>query len=266
MGGLAYIGYAWTRRELLRQLAWREVKAGRRQSALGVAWMLLQPLAYLLVLSVVFAFIRRLDALDVPYPLFLITGLVPSLFVTGAVRAAVGSVVDMAQLVRKVAFPRIFCPMSVMAAHVVNLVVSLALLFGMLAVYGVPVGAKALWVVPALAVAAATALGLGFLLAALNVYTRDTQSATPLLVQVWFFATPVVYPLGLVKDALSRHGLLELYMLNPLVGAVETMRYAVLDLAGPPEGLGTAAAVSAVTLVAGAGIFTRLEKNFADVI
>jgi lipopolysaccharide transport system permease protein len=266
MGAAAYIARAWSRRELLRQLAWREAKAGRRQSLLGVAWMFVQPVSYLVVLSVVFSFIPRFHAADVPYPLLLVTALVPWLFVAGAVRAAVSSVVDMADLVRKIAFPRLFCPLSVMAAHLANLSIGIILLLGMLWSYEVPLAMRALWVVPALLVAAATAFGVGFILAAANVYTRDVQSVAPLVIQIWFFATPIVYPFDLVVGELSSRGLERVYALNPMVGVIQTMRYALLPSGVEAPRLGAAAVVAGALLLVGSIVFARLERTFADVI
>jgi lipopolysaccharide transport system permease protein len=273
VGAVAYIRTAWSRRELLRQLAWREAKAGRRQSVLGIAWVFLQPAAYLLVLSAVFSFLPRGGTSDCPYPLFLVVALVPWLFFSGAVTAGVGSVVGMAELVRKVSFPRIFCPMAAMAAHLVNLAAGLVLLFGLILYYRAPLTLQALWVAPALVIVAVLALGLVFLLSALNVHTRDVASATPLVLQLWFFATPIIYPVEMVAPALTRMGLWTVYRLNPMVGVVEAMRAVVLRGEPPPLGLGSlggglggAALVAAVVFVAGAFVFARLERNFADVI
>lgn len=273
MGAVVYIRNAWSRRELLRQLAWREAKAGRRQSVLGLAWVFLQPAAYLLVLSAVFSFIPRGADPDVPYPLLLVVALVPWLFLSGAVAAGVGSVVGMADLVRKVSFPRIFCPIAVTAAHLVNLSAGLVLLFALTLYYGTPLTLHALWVVPILVIAAMLALGLTFLLSALNVYTRDVASATPLVLQLWFFATPIIYPVEAVAERLTRMGLFAIYRLNPMVGVVEAMRAVLVrgeppswGLGGPGGALGSAAVAALVVFVLGAFVFTRLERNFADVI
>ncbi len=270
MGTVAYIRTAWSRRELLRQLAWREAKAGRRQSVLGIAWVFLQPAAYLLVLSIVFSFLPRGGTSDCPYPLFLVVALVPWLFFSGAVTAGIGSVVGMAELVRKVSFPRIFCPMAAMAAHLVNLAAGLVLLLGLVVYYRTPLtlewALNALWVAPVIVIVAVLALGLVFLLSALNVYTRDVASATPLAMQLWFFATPIIYPVEMVAGPLTTRGLFAIYRLNPMVGVVEAMRAVILRGEPPPAALGTAAVVALVVFALGAFVFARLERNFADVI
>ncbi len=277
MGTVAYIRTAWSRRELLRQLAWREAKAGRRQSVLGIAWVFLQPAAYLLVLSIVFSFLPRGGTSDCPYPLFLVVALVPWLFFSGAVTAGIGSVVGMAELVRKVSFPRIFCPMAAMAAHLVNLAAGLVLLLGLVVYYRTPLtlewALNALWVAPVIVIVAVLALGLVFLLSALNVYTRDVASATPLAMQLWFFATPIIYPVEMVAGPLTSRGLFAIYRLNPMVGVVEAMRAVILRGEPPPLGLGNlggglsgAALVATGIFALGAFVFARLERNFADVI
>lgn len=269
---LAYVRAAWSRRELLRQLAWRELKAGRRQSLLGLAWILVQPAAYLLVFTLVFAHVARPSVGGVPYPLFFLAGLVPWMFFSGAVSAAVGSVVGMADLVRKSAFPRVFCPLAAMAAHLTNLLAGLGFMAALMLYYGLrgawtpEAGAGLLWGAPALLSAAALAVGCGLLLSALNVYTRDAGSIVPLLVQVWFFATPVFYPPEMVRAALERAGLWSIYRLNPMYGAVEGFRAALLGRPIPWPEAGAAAACSLAVLLAGAWIFARLERNFADVI
>jgi lipopolysaccharide transport system permease protein len=260
----SYAARVWARRDLLRLLAWREVKAGRRQSVLGLAWIFLQPAGYLLVLSLVFSRFGRAD-IEAPYPLYLLAGLVPWLFVLGSVNAATKSVVAMGALVRKVAFPRILCPLSVMAAHLTNLLAGLVFLAALMAWYGRVPGLAVLWIAPALGVAAALAAGLGFLLSALNVHTRDVESALPLVMQLWFFATPIIYPLEWVAEPLARRGLLGVYELNPMLGVVETVRSAVSGAPPPPE-LAWAALVAGAVFVLGLAVFTRLERNFADVI
>jgi len=268
MGALAYVGEAWQRRELLRQLAWREAKAGRRQSLLGMAWLFLQPVAYLLVLSLVFGLGMRMRSGGdgVPYPLFLVAGLVPWLFFAGALSAGTTSVVGMADLVRKVSFPRIFCPLAVMAAYLANLIAGLVLLVAMMALYGVAPPVAVLWIIPLLAVTAALAVGSALLLAAANVYTRDAGSAVPLLVQVWFFATPIIYPLEMVRAPLAEHGLLGLYLANPMIGIVGGFRAALFGGAMPWGAVLYSAAVAAALLAVGLVVFARVEKNFADVI
>jgi lipopolysaccharide transport system permease protein len=266
MAPVAYLRYAWARRELLRQLAWSETKAGRRQSMLGLAWVFAQPAAYLLVLSAIFSRLARADSGDIPYPLFLLAGLVPWLFLAGSVSAGTGSVVGMAGLVRKVSFPRMFCPMAVMAAHLTNLLAGFVFLAGLMAYFRVTPTPQALWAVPIVLVTAMLSLGVALLFSALNVHTRDVGSVVPLLVQIWFFATPIIYPLEWVREPLRERGLLWLYRLNPMVDVVEGLRASLLRGEPPGPALAGAAVLSVAMLLFGAWVFTRLEPTFADVV
>jgi len=263
---VAYLRDAWARRELLRQLAWREVKAGRRQSLLGLGWIFLQPLAYLFIISLVFAVQIGRGEQDVPYPLVLVCGLIPWLFFAGTLSAGTTSVVGMGGLIGKVAFPRVFCPLSAMAAHLPNLLAGLVILCGMLFWYGRTPTVHWLWLVPIFLVLAVLALGLALFLGAFNVYTRDVESLLPLLMQVWFFASPIIYPLGMGYEALARHGLLALYKLNPMIYLIEALRSALLYGRAPGDGLAIAAGLSLLVLGGGWLVFTRLERNFADVV
>jgi lipopolysaccharide transport system permease protein len=156
--------------------------------------------------------------------------------------------------------------MSVVAAHLVNLAAGLILVFAMVAYYRVPLDAHALWVVPSVAVALALALGVSLILSMLNVYTRDVASLTPVLLQLWFFATPVIYPVEIVEEALEGTALLDVYLFNPMVGVVESMRAALILRTAPGPELASAAALAGGVLALGALAFTRTERTFADVI
>ena len=172
----------------------------------------------------------------------------------------------MGGLIRRVAFPRVFCPLSAMVAHTTNLVASLLFLGALMAYYRVELTLQALWIVPLLLVTAALALGLGLLASALNVYTRDVRTLVALAVQIWFFGTPIFYPLSMVEGPLARHGLLTLYKLNPMLHIVEGLRAALLRGEAPGIGLAAAAGLAVALLAVGLAVFTRLERNFADVV
>jgi lipopolysaccharide transport system permease protein len=254
----------WAYRELLLFLIWRDVKVRYKQTALGVAWVVVQPVVQMVIFTLLFGRLAGLDSHTggVPYPLFAFAGLLPWTFFSAAVTNSGNSLVGSAHLITKVYFPRVLVPAAAVAAGLVDLLVSSAVMVALLAYYRVAPSWEALVAVPLLVLLTALlALGTGMLLSALNVKYRDIRHALPFAMQVWMFASPVIYPSALVPDPWRR-----LLALNPVAGVIEGLRAALFGGPFPWESLGLAAAVTLLLLVVSALVFRRLERSFADVI
>jgi lipopolysaccharide transport system permease protein len=252
----------WQYRELLYFLIWRDIKVRYKQTALGAAWAVLQPVFAMVVFSVFLGRLARVPSDGYPYPLFVYCALVPWTYFAGCLTHASNSLVDHRHLLTRVYFPRLLMPSAAVFGGLVDLGLSLTLLLAMLAYYGVQPGWAVLATPLFILLAAATALAVSLWLAALNVQYRDVRHVIPFLVQFWLFATPVAYSSTLVPERWR-----VLYGLNPMTGVVEGFRWALLGRASPP---GAIVAVSAVTvgllLIAGVYYFRRMEKGFADVV
>ena len=252
----------WTHRELLYFLTWRDIKVRYKQTALGVSWAVLQPLATMAVFSLFFGRLARMPSEGVPYPLFAFTALVPWTFFANGLTQAANSVVLNQNLVTKIYFPRLAIPIATVLAGAVDFALSFLLLVLLMFYYGVPLSPRMLWIVPYSLLAFATALGVGFWLAALNVQYRDVRYTVPFLVQLWLFATPIAYPSTLLGEPWRT-----VYGINPMVGVVEGFRWALLGTgAGPGAMVGVSALVALLLLVSGAIYFRRMEQTFADVV
>jgi lipopolysaccharide transport system permease protein len=252
----------WQYRELLYFLVWRDVKVRYKQTILGAAWAILQPIATMVVFTLFFGRLAGVPSDGVPYPLFSLAALVPwSFFSTGLVQSS-NSLVGSQQLITKVYFPRLAIPIASVLAGVVDFALAFLVLLGVMAVYGTAPGPRVAWIVPLLLLAFATALGVGLWLAALHVRYRDVRYVMPFLVQLWLLATPIAYPSSLLAEPWRT-----LYGINPMVGVVEGFRWALLGTSTPP---GPAVAVSSLVavalLVGGIVYFRRTERTFADVI
>jgi lipopolysaccharide transport system permease protein len=248
--------------ELLYFLVLRSLKLRYKQTALGAAWALLQPLLTMAVFSVVFGRLARLGSDGLPYPVFALAALVPWTYFANALTQAGNSLVDQQQLLTKVYFPRLLLPLAAVIAGLVDLAISFVLLLIVVLAYGIPLSAR-LIAAPAFALlAAVSALGVGVWLAALNVRYRDVRHAIPFLVQIWLFVTPVAYSSGLVPARWR-----PLYALNPMVGVVDGFRWMVAPGA-PVAELGLVVSLGALMLLLTAGLyfFKRMERSFADVV
>jgi lipopolysaccharide transport system permease protein len=252
----------WSYRELVYFLAWRDVKVRYKQTALGVAWVVLQPLAAMAIFSIVFGRLANLPSDGVPYPLFVFAGLVPWFYFANATSTASGSLVANTNLVSKVYFPRLAVPLAAVLAGLVDLGIGLVLELVLLRIFGVPPTPRVL-IVPALVVLLAlTALAVSVWLSALDVQYRDVRYAIPFLIQLWLFATPVVYPLSMVSDRWQW-----LFALNPVAGTIECFRWALLGgEVFPAPQLALGVLMTLVILGSGLLYFRRVERSFADVI
>jgi lipopolysaccharide transport system permease protein len=251
----------WEYRELLWVLAARDVRVRYKQTVLGAGWAILRPLLGMLVFSAVFGRLARMPSDGYPYPLFVFAGLLPWTFFSGAVGAAGTSIVGSANLISKVYFPRLLIPLSALGAPLVDLLVSALVLVAMIAGYGLPLGPRLLWAPLLVLGVALAATGLGVFLSALSASYRDVHHLVPFLMQLWLYATPVVYPMSLVPERWRAW----LY-LNPMTGLTEGFR--AVFLAGEVDValLGVSVLSSIFFLAIGVLWFERLERRFADVI
>lgn len=253
----------WEYRELLYFLAWRDIKIRYKQTALGLAWAILQPFLTMLIFAVFFGKLARMPSDNVPYPLFAFAALVPWTFFANGLTQSSNSLVGSANLIKKVYFPRLVVPISVVLGGLPDFALSFLVLLGMMAYYGVaPQLAIVLWLPLLLLLALVTALGTGLWLSALNVKYRDVRYIVGFLTQIWMFATPVVYPASLLS---GRWRLV--YSLNPMVGVVEGFRWALLRTeTAPGMAIVISATMSLLILVTGTFYFRRMEKTFADIV
>lgn len=252
----------WAHGDLITFFILRDVKVRYRQTLIGVAWVVLQPMLSMVLITIVFGRLVGLPSDGVPYPLFCFAGLVLWNFLTHAVASASTSVVTNAQLIEKVYFPRLAIPVAAALAALLDFAVAFSLLLVVCLVFGYVPGPRALICLPLAAAATVFAAGVGSMLAALSVRYRDINHTVPFFLQLWLFATPVIYPSSLLPE-----GWRLVAALNPPAGLIETFRWALLGTNVDPMPM---LAVSGVALVASVGIgllvFGRMERSFADVI
>lgn len=241
-------------------LVWRDVKLRYKQTALGVVWIALQPIALAVMFTIVFSRFLSAPSGGVPYPAFVLAGLVPwQLFAAALARSSL-SLVANEHLLTKIYFPRILIPLASVLTASIDMIFTLVVLSGVLVYYGIGVSAAVLFLPVLIALVLIAAIGIGLLLAALNVRYRDIQAIVPFLTQIWLFATPIAYAVTLVPANWRW-----LYDLNPMVGLVEGFRWAIVG-GSFPQSLGTSVAVIAVLALAGIVYFRRAERDFADVV
>jgi homopolymeric O-antigen transport system permease protein len=262
--GTAWLREIWAYRELLYFLAWRDLKVRYKQTAIGVLWVVIQPLLMTLIFSVFLGKLARVPSDGVPYPVMVFAGLLPWTFFSNAVTQSVISIVGNANLITKVYFPRLIIPASAVVGRLFDFAVAMVILFGLMAFYRVsPTWSMAM--VPVLVLLAAIlALGVGTFVAALNVRYRDIGVVLPVLIQLWMFTSPILYPSRLIRDAWPRG--YRLYELNPIVGLVDGFRSALFGRAFDWPLLGLTTLIAILILAASAYFFRRVERGFADVI
>lgn len=252
----------WQYGELLYFLVWRDVKVRYKQTVVGAAWAVLQPLLAMVVFSIFFGGLAKMPSDGVPYPIFAFAALLPWQFFSNALAQSSNSLVANQQLVKKVYFPRLVIPVSAALAGLVDFGIAFIILLGMMLCYGITPSWAILALPGLLLLTVATALAVGLWLSALNVRYRDVRVTVPFLIQLWLFATPVVYPSSMIPEPWRI-----VYALNPMVGVVEGFRWALL---GTPGATALPMAVSIVTVVAlligGLIYFRRMEQTFADVV
>lgn len=250
----------WTYRELLYFLVWRNIKSRFKQTALGVIWVILQPLLTMLVFTIFFGRLAGVPSDGVPYPVFAFAALLPWQLFSHSVTQAGNSLITNQELLTKVYFPRLIIPLAGVVEGLADFTLAFAVFLGLMVYYGVTPTAAVL-ALPLLALlATAAALSIGLWLAALNVRYRDVRYTIPFLIQFWLIATPIAYPSSLVPERWRL-----VYALNPMVGVVDGFRWALL---GAPETLQPSAIVSvfvvAALLAGGLLYFAHMERTFAD--
>jgi lipopolysaccharide transport system permease protein len=252
----------WAYRELLYFLVWRDVKVRYKQTALGIAWVVIQPVATTLIFTIIFGNLAHMPSDNLPYAVFAMAGLVPWNFFAGAFTRGGASLVGSANLISKVYFPRLIIPLASVLAGLVDFAIVLVLLIALLIFFGIT-PTLAIFTLPLfLLLAIATALGVGLWLSALNVHYRDVSYLVPFIAQFWMYATPVVYPTSLIPEQWRL-----IYGLNPMAGVVEGFRWALLGKGEPPGPLLIVSVLIVVMLlVSGAYVFRRMEKTFADIV
>lgn len=252
----------WEFRELLYFLSWRDVKVRYKQTLIGAAWVVIQPVVTMLIFTAIFGRLARIPSEGLPYPVFAFAGLLPWHLFAGGLQRSILSLVGSAPLITKVYFPRLIVPV----AATITATIDFAVAFVVLVFMAIGFGIMPTWRIIALpgfvGMAMIAALAVGLWLSALNVRYRDVGHAVPFLVQVWMFASPVAYPSALVPERWKLF-----YDLNPMVGAIDGFRWALLGKPAPDvQTLVMGAVVALLFLVWGLTYFSRMERTFADVI
>jgi len=251
----------WEHRELLFFLVWRDLKARYKQTILGILWVILQPLLMTLVFTIFLGKLVRVQTGTTPYSLFLYAGLLPWTFFSNAVSSGSYSILASSQMITKVYLPRLIIPAAAVSVRFSDFLVASVVLILLMLYYGVQPGWQIL-LLPVLAVQITVlALALSALLSALNVKFRDTGTAMPVILQVWMFASPIVYPRSLVPARWEWA-----YQINPLTGIIEGFRSAFLGLPVNRQGLAISAVITLLLLVVSLLVFRRLEDDFADIV
>jgi len=260
-GGLRF-GEVWAYRELIYFFTKRELQIRYKQTLFGVGWAVLQPLALTFVLALVLGRLARIGSEGIPYPIFALAALVPWIFFSQSIAKSADSLVRDRELLSKVYFPRLVIPIGAVFSFLLDLAIALFILLGFITLYGVEIQGTVPLVVGPLLLAVVSALGIGVLFAGLNVRYRDVGIAMPLIVQIWLFATPVIYPVSLVPGAWQY-----VYSLNPMASAVEGVRWAILGTPGPEPGA-IAISIAGALLAVGAAVLylKRTEHFFADIV
>jgi lipopolysaccharide transport system permease protein len=252
----------WQYRELLYFLTWRDVTVRYKQTLLGAAWAIVQPLLTMVVFSIFFGKLAKIPSDGLPYPLFSFAALVPWSFFSSGLAQSSNSLVGSANLIRKVYFPRLVVPLGSVLSGGVDFGLAFLVLLAMMAFYGVAPGLAALALPFFFLLAFVTAVGAGLWLSALNVQFRDVRHIVPFLAQIWLFATPIAYPSSLLDENWR-----VAFGINPMVGVVEGFRWSLLGSGEPPGAVVLVSSVSSLLLlISGAYTFRRMERTFADVV
>ena len=252
----------WKYRELIYFFVWRDIKVRYKQTALGALWAIIQPVFTMVIFSIFFGRLVKVPSDGIPYPIFSYCALLPWDYFAGAMNRASNSMIDSANLIKKIYFPRLVVPLSAVTSGLVDFAIAFTVLIAMMFYYKITPNINLLWFPVFLLMAIITALGVGLWLSAMNVKYRDIRYVIPFLTQAWFFVTPVVYPSSLLSGFWKT-----IYGLNPMVSVVEGFRWALLGKEQPSGGmLAVSAIMVVILLVSGAFYFRRMEKTFADVV
>lgn len=252
----------WAYRELLYFLVWRDIKVRYKQTALGAAWAIIQPVMTMIVFSVFFGRLAKVPSDGIPYPVFAFAALLPWQLFAFSLTESSNSLVGSQNLITKVYFPRLVIPLASVLAGIVDFAIAFVVLLGLMVYYGIRPTAAVVWLPLFLLLALATALSVGLWFSALNVKYRDVRYTIPFLTQFWMFATPVAYSSSLIPQQWRAW-----FGLNPMAGVVEGFRWALFGKAAGPGGLIWVSVAAVLVLLAG-GLFyfRRTEATFADIV
>jgi lipopolysaccharide transport system permease protein len=256
----------WVYRELLYFMVWRDIKVRYKQTALGVFWIILQPIISMLVFSGIFGVLLQVPSGNIPYPLFTFAALLPWNYFAGSLTRSSNSLVSNTNLITKVYFPRLLIPLAGVLSGLVDFAVGFVILLILMVLYGTPFTLTMLWLPMFLLLAMLTALGFGLWFAAFNVRFRDVMYLVPFLVQIWMYVTPVIYGTDLIPVRFQA-----LLGLNPMTLVVEGFRWSLFGTgssvsATPTWIYGLSLVVTVVVLVTGLMFFRRTERTFADIV
>jgi lipopolysaccharide transport system permease protein len=251
----------WIYRELVLFMIWRQLKVRYKQTALGAAWAIIQPLMTMIVFNFIFGNVAKVPTDDIPYPIFSYTALLPWGLFTTALNQASRSLTTNQNMVTKIYFPRLVLPISSVLAGLVDFAIAFVILIGLMIYYSVTPAWNVLWTLPLfLLLSIVTALGVALWLSAINVQYRDVNYALPFLTQFWLFITPVAYSASVISDKWQL-----VYSLNPMAGVVNGFRWALLGAgSGPDLALWISVGISLLILVSGLFYFRNMERTFAD--
>jgi lipopolysaccharide transport system permease protein len=255
------LGDLWAYRELLYFLTWRDVKVRYKQTVLGVAWAVLQPLLMMVIFSLIFGRVAGMPSDGVPYPLFAYGGLLAWTFFATAITSSGNSLVGSANLITKVYFPRMIIPGAAVCAAVVDLLFAFIVLVPLMIYYKVPLQPQLAMLPLLILLLMVLAVGVGMWLSALNVKYRDVRFALPFLTQIWMFLSPVIYPLNSLPPKVKL-----VMMANPIAGIVEGFRAALFGLPFNWLALGISAVITVIFLFYAVFAFKRMERQFADIV
>ena len=259
---LRHLRILFSYRELLLMWTIRELKIRYKQSFLGIAWAILQPLSLMLVFSFIFVYIIKVQPQGTPYPVFLYCALLPWIFFSSSISTAVPSLVNNINLVTKIYFPREILPITAVSASLIDFLIASIVFAGLLLFYRIPISVTVILTPFVLAVQIVLTLGLVFITSAANVFYRDIRFIIPLSLQLLMYATPVIYPISYVPERF-----LWLYMINPMAGIIESYRAIILEGAWPEWNyLASACGISLLVFICGYIYFKHVEWQFADLI
>ncbi|MGD0178979.1 MAG: ABC transporter permease [Terriglobales bacterium] len=251
----------WQARELVYFFVWRDVKVRYKQTAIGAAWAVLQPLLAMLVFTLFFGKLAHIPSEGLPYQVFVYAGLLPWMYFAASLQNATNTIVENQRIITKVYFPRLVLPLSAVLSGLVDFAISFSIFAVMMAYYHIRPGLQILWLPAFLLLAVLTALGVGLWLSALNAIYRDVRYVLPFLVQLWLFASPVIYPPSLMSEKWRW-----LFGLNPMAGVIEGFRWSLAGR-GDPSGrlILVSSGIVIVILLTGLAYFQKMETVMADV-
>jgi lipopolysaccharide transport system permease protein len=251
----------WSCRELLGVFTMRDIKVRYKQTVLGAAWAVIQPLTTMIIFTVIFGRLAKIPSEGFPYPVFVYAGLLPWNFFANALSSSGNSLVGASHLISKVYFPRLIIPLSSVGAGIVDLLISTAILLLLMLIYGVPFTLQLVFAPLLMLGVIITALGVGTLLSALTVSYRDFRFVVPFMIQIWMYLTPVVYGVGFIPEKYRC-----LLMLNPMAGYIDGCRAVFLGKPFNLTSLTVSVVLSLLLLCIGAAYFEKVERRFADII